>query len=93
MAPSPTRVDDDFQERVHAPAEAPPRCTAAGLRGLRLTLWIDGEEREAAFGGRSQVREAYQKVVPAPRDPVLVTTSGRTKCSCSASRCRPTTAR
>ena len=42
----------------------------------RLTLWINGEEREAAFGGRSQVKEAYQKVVTARRDPVLVTTCG-----------------
>ena len=42
----------------------------------RLTLWIDGEEREAAFGGRSQVKEAYRKVVQRRRDPVLVTTCG-----------------
>jgi Vault protein inter-alpha-trypsin domain len=43
----------------------------------RLTLWVNGEEREAAFAGRSQVREAYQKVaVVRRRDPVLVTTCG-----------------
>lgn len=42
----------------------------------RATLWINGEEREAAFGGRSQVREAYAKVVSAKRDPLLVTTAG-----------------
>ena len=43
----------------------------------RLTLWVNGEEREAAFAGRAQVREAYQKVaVVQQRDPVLVTTSG-----------------
>jgi len=42
----------------------------------RLTLWIDGEEREAAFGGRSQVKQAYKKVVRRRRDPVLVTTCG-----------------
>lgn len=43
----------------------------------RLTLWINGEEREAAFGGRSQVRAAYQEVaVVKRRDPVLVTTCG-----------------
>ncbi len=43
----------------------------------RLTLWINGEEREAAFGGRSQVRKAYQEVAVAQRrDPVLVTTCG-----------------
>lgn len=42
----------------------------------RLTLWIDGEEREAAFGPRGQVKEAYRKVVQRRRDPVLVTTTG-----------------
>ncbi|MGW8394207.1 VIT domain-containing protein [Pseudoduganella sp. HUAS MS19] len=42
----------------------------------RATLWIDGEEREAAFGGRAQVREAYTKVVRQSRDPLLVTTAG-----------------
>lgn len=42
----------------------------------RLTLWVDGEEREAAFAGRSQVKQAYQKVVQRRRDPVLVTTAG-----------------
>lgn len=29
----------------------------------RLTLWVNGEEREAAFAGRGKVREAYQEVV------------------------------
>lgn len=44
----------------------------------RLTLWVNGEEREAAFAGRGQVRDAYQKVaIQQRRDPVLVTTSGR----------------
>ena len=43
----------------------------------RLTLWVNGEEREAAFAGRSQVREAYNQVaIQQRRDPVLVTTSG-----------------
>jgi len=42
----------------------------------RLTLWINGEEREAAFGGRSLVKDAYKKVVTARHDPVLVTTCG-----------------
>lgn len=43
----------------------------------RLTLWVNGEEREAAFASRSQTREAYQKIAVAQRrDPVLVTTSG-----------------
>lgn len=43
----------------------------------RLTLWVNGEEREAAFAGRSHVREAYQEIaVQRRRDPVLVTTAG-----------------
>jgi len=43
----------------------------------RLTLWIDGEPREAAFAARKKVREAYSSVVRQRRDPVLVTTCGR----------------
>ena len=43
----------------------------------RLTLWVNGEEREAAFASSGQVREAYQQVVKVQRrDPVLVTSSG-----------------
>ncbi len=45
----------------------------------RLTLWVNGEEREAAFAARSQAREAYTKVVRRRQDPVLVTTSGRNR--------------
>lgn len=41
----------------------------------RVTLWIDGEEREAAFAGRDVTRRAYQKVVQTRRDPILVTTT------------------
>lgn len=44
----------------------------------RLTLWVNGEEREAAFAGRGKVRQAYQQVaVVQRRDPVLVTTCGK----------------
>lgn len=42
----------------------------------RLTLWVNGEEREAAFAGRGRVTEAYRAVVARRRDPVLVTTAG-----------------
>ncbi|MCI0499736.1 MAG: PEP-CTERM sorting domain-containing protein [Planctomycetales bacterium] len=42
----------------------------------RLTLWIDGQECEAAFGGREQTKGAYKSVVQRRRDPVLVTTKG-----------------
>ena len=47
-----------------------------GAAVSRVTLWIDGEEREAAFAGRARVREAYQRIVRQNRDPVLVTTAG-----------------
>ena len=43
----------------------------------RLTLWVNGEEREAAFAGRGQVRQAYENIVRQRRDPVLVTTQGK----------------
>ncbi|MEZ5353478.1 MAG: VIT domain-containing protein [Bryobacteraceae bacterium] len=42
----------------------------------RVTLWIDGEPREAAFGGRATTASAYRSVVAARRDPLLVTTAG-----------------
>jgi hypothetical protein len=42
----------------------------------RLTLWIDGEEREAAFGRRRVVEEAYRQVTARRRDPALLTTAG-----------------
>jgi len=43
----------------------------------RLTLWVDGEEREAAFAARGRVREVYREVaIVRRRDPVLVTTCG-----------------
>ena len=43
----------------------------------RATLWVNGEEREAAYAGRSEVRAAYQRVaVQQRRDPLLVTTKG-----------------
>jgi hypothetical protein len=60
------------QSEARAQIELPP-----GGAVSRLTLWIDGEPREAAFGGRNQVRAAYQEIAVAQRrDPVLVTTSG-----------------
>jgi len=42
----------------------------------RLTLWIDGEEREAAYASRLKVKKAYKKIVRRKQDPVLVTTCG-----------------
>src|SRR5215831_4968231 len=43
----------------------------------RATLWVGDEEREAAYGGRNEVRTAYQRVaVQQRRDPLLITTKG-----------------
>ena len=43
----------------------------------RVTLWVNGEPREAAFASKSKVRAAYQAVaVKQRRDPVLVTATG-----------------
>ena len=39
----------------------------------RLTLWVDGEEREAAFGGKKQVEAAYRDIAVVRRkDPAIV---------------------
>ncbi len=43
----------------------------------RATLWVNGEEREAAYAGRAEARKAYEQVaVQQRRDPLLVTTKG-----------------
>lgn len=43
----------------------------------RVTLWVNGEPREAAFSSKSKVKAAYQSVaVRQQRDPVLVTATG-----------------
>lgn len=46
-------------------------------RVSRLTLWVNGEPREAAFSSVSKVKAAYKEVaVVQRRDPVLVTMNG-----------------
>lgn len=62
---------DHLEHEARAQILLPPGAVVS-----RLTLWIDGEEREAAFGSRGTVRVAYQNVVHVRRDPVLVTTKG-----------------
>src|SRR5262245_50621558 len=43
----------------------------------RASLWVNGEEREAAYAGRAEVRAAYQRVaVQQRRDPLLSTSKG-----------------
>ncbi|HEX8915794.1 MAG TPA: hypothetical protein VF796_25795, partial [Humisphaera sp.] len=68
----------EFRNDTAAPQEA--RCRLRLPDGgvvSRVTLWIDGEEREAAYGPAGRVREAYQSVaVVQRRDPVLVTGCG-----------------
>lgn len=65
------RNGSDIEREARALVHLPP-----GGAVSRLTLWIGGEEREAAFAGRSRVRAAYEAVVNRRRDPVLVTTRG-----------------
>jgi hypothetical protein len=59
------------QQEARVQIALPPRGVVS-----RATLWVNGEEREAAFASRSKARQAYQSVVSAQRDPLLVTTSG-----------------
>ena len=66
-------LNESFRQRE---ARAQIRLPAGGVVS-RLTLWVDGEEREAAFASQQDTRQAYQQVaVIRRRDPVLVTTSG-----------------
>lgn len=68
-----------FEFSNHSSRQAEARAQIAlppGAVVSRVTLWIDGEEREAAFAGKGQAREAYQSVVRRQRDPILVTTAG-----------------
>jgi Vault protein inter-alpha-trypsin domain len=60
-----------FQQEARAQLALPPGGVVS-----RLTLWVNGEEREAAFAERGKVQAAYDAVVRTRRDPVLVTTDG-----------------
>lgn len=62
----------EVSKEARAEIQLPPGAVVS-----RLTLWVNGEEREAAFAGKGHVRQAYQQVVRQRRDPVLVTTAGR----------------
>ena len=53
---------------ARAEVQLPPGAVVS-----RLTLWTDGEEREAAFADKGKVTDAYLQL----RSPVSVTTSGR----------------
>ncbi len=60
-----------FQQEARAQLALPPGGVVS-----RLTLWVNGEEREAAFAESGKVQAAYNAVVNTRRDPVLVTTNG-----------------
>lgn len=63
---------EQSQREARAQVQLPPGGVVS-----RVTLWVNGEPREAAFAGRGEVRAAYQKVaVQQRRDPILVTMSG-----------------
>lgn len=67
-----------FKNDSAAPQEARAQVgLPPGAVISRLTLWVDGEEREAAFAGTRDVRAAYTKVVRQQRDPVLVTSAAQ----------------
>ena len=67
------RNDSADQREARAEVQLPPGGVVS-----RLTLWVNGEPREAAFAGRGKVTQAYQQVaIRQGRDPVLITTAGR----------------
>ncbi len=63
--------DKDFAHEARVQIQLPRGAVVS-----RLTLWINGEPREAAFNSRSRTRSAYTSIVQQQRDPVLVTTDG-----------------
>jgi len=63
-----------FNQEARAEIQLPPGGVVS-----RLTLWIEGEPREAAFGSRSKTKGAYKSIVQRQQDPVLVTTRGPDK--------------
>jgi hypothetical protein len=67
------RNEHPWQQReARAQIQLPPGGVVS-----RLTLWVKGEQREAAFASRGETRATYQKVaIQQRRDPVLVTTCG-----------------
>ncbi|HEU0097653.1 MAG TPA: VIT domain-containing protein [Allosphingosinicella sp.] len=61
----------DFAQEARLTLALPPGGVAS-----RATLWVNGEPREASVAGRGEARAAYENVVRASRDPLLVTTDG-----------------
>ena len=71
--------EKSWQQEAVAQIQLPPGAVVS-----RLTLWINGEEREAAFARKGQVTAAYNAVVSKRKDPVLVTASGKDRVSMRA---------
>ncbi len=68
--------DKNWQQEALSQIQLPPNAVVS-----RLTLWINGEEREAAFAKSAKVIEAYNAVTATRRDPALVTTIGKDRIS------------
>lgn len=64
--------NSDWQREAEGEIQLPKNGVVS-----RLTLWINGEEREAAFAEKGRVVRAYNAVTAKRRDPVLVTKSGK----------------
>jgi hypothetical protein len=64
--------NSDWQREAEGEIQLPKNAVVS-----RLTLWINGEEREAAFAEKGRVVRAYNAVTAKRRDPVLVTKSGK----------------
>lgn len=64
--------NSDWQREAEGEIQLPKNGVVS-----RLTLWINGEEREAAFAENGRVVRAYNAVTAKRRDPVLVTSAGK----------------
>ncbi|MGB0743098.1 MAG: VIT domain-containing protein, partial [Opitutales bacterium] len=65
--------NDDWREQEARMLLSMPRGAVAS----RVTLWVNGQPREAAFGSKAKVRAAYEAVaVRQRRDPLLVNWAG-----------------
>lgn len=69
-----------WQQEAVSQIQLPPGATVS-----RLTLWINGEEREAAFAKSAKATEAYNAVTARRLDPALVTTVGKDRISLKCS--------
>lgn len=73
-----------WQQESVSEIQLPPNAVVS-----RLTLWINGEEREAAFAKSAKVIEAYNAVTAKRRDPALVTMIGKDRIQLKCSPIEP----